>query len=93
MSSLPAILKALMRGKVTPAGALKPHKIPKGDLKSVQSIYEKIEGRPRRYELNLYISGQDEEPAPAEAPDLLAAAAGSGDPPGAPENPEESVSQ
>ncbi|MGO8907419.1 MAG: succinate dehydrogenase/fumarate reductase iron-sulfur subunit [Solirubrobacteraceae bacterium] len=93
LSSLPAILKALMRGKVTPAGALKPHKIPKGDLKSVQSIYEKIEGRPERYELNLYISGQDEEPAPAEAPDLLAAAAGSGDPPGAPENPEESVSQ
>ena len=28
LSSLPAILKALLRGKVTPMGALKPHRIP-----------------------------------------------------------------
>ena len=65
LSSLPAILKALMRGKVTPMGALKPHRIPAGDLKAVQSIYEKVEGRKERYELNLYITGQDEDPAPA----------------------------
>ena len=61
-----------MRGKVTPIGALKPHKIPKDDLRSVQSIYEKIEGRAERYELNLYISGEDEEEP------LLGAAASSG---------------
>jgi succinate dehydrogenase / fumarate reductase iron-sulfur subunit len=60
LSSLPAILKAFMRGKVTPMGALKPHKIPKSDLKSVQSIYEKVEGRKERYELNLYVTGEDE---------------------------------
>ena len=29
-----SILKALLRGKVTPMGALKPHKIPKPDLKA-----------------------------------------------------------
>ena len=62
LSSLPAILKAVLRGKVTPMGALKPHKIPAADLKAVQKIYEKIESRPERYELNLYISGEDEEP-------------------------------
>ena len=54
-----------MRGKVTPMGALKPHKIPPADLKSVQAIYDKIESRPERYELNLYISGEDEDPTPA----------------------------
>ena len=52
-----------MRGKVTPMGALKPHKIPKADLQSVQAIYEKIESRPERYELNLYIAGEDEDAA------------------------------
>jgi succinate dehydrogenase / fumarate reductase iron-sulfur subunit len=62
LSSLPAILKALIRGKVTPMGALKPHKIPKQDLRSVQSIFERIESREERYELNLYITGSDEEP-------------------------------
>src|SRR5947209_2788948 len=62
LGSLPAIVKALVRRKVTPAGALKPHRIPKPDLRSVQTIYEKVEGRDRRYELNLYIAGADEEP-------------------------------
>jgi len=45
---------------MTLRGILKPHKIPKDDLKAVQSIFDKIESRPERYELNLYISGQDE---------------------------------
>jgi len=67
LSSLPAILKAVVRGKVTPMGALKPHKIPKPDLKAVQAIYEKIESRPERYELNLYITGEDETVETAES--------------------------
>jgi succinate dehydrogenase / fumarate reductase iron-sulfur subunit len=62
VSSLPATVKALLRGKVTPRGALAPHRIPTQDLQSVRSIFEKIEGREQRYELNLYISGEDEEP-------------------------------
>jgi succinate dehydrogenase / fumarate reductase, iron-sulfur subunit len=56
-----------MRGKVTPMGALKPHKIPKQDLKAVQAIFDKIESRPERYELNLYIVGEDEAPQPVAA--------------------------
>jgi len=76
LSSLPAIVKALIRGKVTPMGALKPHRIPKADLQSVQSIYKEIEGRPERFELNLYITGKDESEPPAGEPaspgDLLA---------------------
>jgi succinate dehydrogenase / fumarate reductase, iron-sulfur subunit len=68
LSSLPAIVKALIRRKVTPMGALKPHKIPKADLQSVQSIYREIEGRPERYELNLYITGNDESEPPIGDP-------------------------
>jgi len=66
ISSLPAILKALVRGKVTPLGALKPHKIPGPDLKSVQTIYDKVESRDQRFELNLYIAGEDEDAATAD---------------------------
>ena len=40
---------------------LKPHKLAKQDLKQVQAIYEKVEGREERYELNLYITGNDED--------------------------------
>jgi succinate dehydrogenase / fumarate reductase iron-sulfur subunit len=61
LSSLPAILKALIRRKVTIKGALAPHKIPKQDLAAVKRIYETIEGRQQRYELNLYVSGTDED--------------------------------
>jgi succinate dehydrogenase / fumarate reductase iron-sulfur subunit len=66
VASLPAITKAIMRRKVTPMAALKPHKIPSADLKQVQAIYEEIEGREERIEFNLYISGTDE--ANAENP-------------------------
>ena len=62
LSSLPVAFDGLRRRKMTLRGILKPHKIPKADLKAVQAIYEKIEGREQRYELNLYITGQDETP-------------------------------
>jgi succinate dehydrogenase / fumarate reductase iron-sulfur subunit len=61
VSSLPAITRALLRRKVTPKAALMPHKIPKDALKEVQAIFDRIEGKDERYELNLYISGYDEE--------------------------------
>jgi succinate dehydrogenase / fumarate reductase iron-sulfur subunit len=61
VDSLPVITKAMMRRKVTPAGALKPHKLPKADLKQLKRINEEIEGREARVELNLYISGYDED--------------------------------
>jgi succinate dehydrogenase / fumarate reductase iron-sulfur subunit len=66
LSSLPAIVKALVRGKVTPMGALKPHKIPSSDLKAVQAIFDKVEGREERFELNLYIAGEDEDQLAAD---------------------------
>jgi len=61
VDSLPSITKAIMRRKVNPKIALLGHKIPKDDLKQVKQIYEKVEGRDKRVELNLYISGYDED--------------------------------
>ena len=66
LDSLPVITKSVLRRKVTIGGALKPHKIPKDDLKAVQRIFETVEGRDERYELNLYISGYDEDDAGAQ---------------------------
>ena len=58
VGSLPAITKALMRRKVTPAKALlHQHKAPDG----VKNIYETVEARDQRVELNLYITGRDED--------------------------------
>jgi succinate dehydrogenase / fumarate reductase iron-sulfur subunit len=61
VSSLPSIVAALMRRKVTMKGALVGHKIPKEDLKEVQRIYDVVENREKRDELNLYITGYDED--------------------------------
>jgi len=79
MDSLPVITKALLRRKVTPAGALKPHKLSKPDLQQVDGIYERVGQRPERYELNLYISGYDEDDvSPAAPSDATAAGGGDG---------------
>jgi len=63
IASLPVVIKALLRGKVTPASALRPHKLK--ERAQIKRIYERIEAEPKRYELNLYVSGFDEEPAAA----------------------------
>jgi succinate dehydrogenase / fumarate reductase iron-sulfur subunit len=61
MSSLPVALTALRRGKMTPLGALKSsHKAPA----EVKRIFDKVEGREERVELNLYVSGYEDEPEP-----------------------------
>src|SRR6478752_3438705 len=58
LSSLPVVLRALRRGKVTPAGALlHKHKAPK----EVKRIFRDIHDREERYELNLYVAGEEEE--------------------------------
>jgi len=55
--SLPAILKALQRGKVTPQKALlHPHKAPD----EVKRIYKHVHDKAERYELNLYVVGEEE---------------------------------
>ncbi len=61
LSSLPVVVKGLMRGKMSPKLALLGHKIPSEDLKQVKQIFNTIEERPRRNELNLYVSGYEDE--------------------------------
>ncbi len=61
LSSLPVVIRGLLRRKVNPKIAIFGHKIPKSDLDDVKHIYKTVEGRPERYELNLYVSGEDEE--------------------------------
>ena len=73
LSSLPVVVRGVMRGKLAPKKALLGHRIPKADLKAVKAIYEKVEGKDRRYELNLYISGYEDDDE-VEAPATVSAA-------------------
>ena len=58
LDSLPTITKALLRRKVTPGKALlHQHKAPK----EVKRIFETIHEKDERYELNLYVSGVEED--------------------------------
>ncbi len=58
MSGIPMALKALMRGKMTPKTAvLHPHEAPA----EVKRQFDRIEGRHQRNELNLYVSGYEDE--------------------------------
>jgi succinate dehydrogenase / fumarate reductase iron-sulfur subunit len=59
ISSLPVAMTALRRGKMTPLGALKsPHKA----SPEVKRIFKTVEGRDERVELNLYVTGYEDEP-------------------------------
>ena len=56
IASLPVAIRGMLRGKITPAKALlHPHKA----SKELRAIFDKVESRPERYELNLYVSGTD----------------------------------
>jgi succinate dehydrogenase / fumarate reductase iron-sulfur subunit len=79
--SLPAIVRALQRGKVTPQKALlHPHKADK----QVRRIFDVVENRSERIELNLYVVGEEDEepgtppgqPAPPEGTEVHASSAG-----------------
>lgn len=61
LDSLPVITRALLRRKVTPGKVIFGHRIPSADLKAVRAIYDRVESKDRRYELNLYISGYDDD--------------------------------
>jgi succinate dehydrogenase / fumarate reductase, iron-sulfur subunit len=67
LKSLPAIIPAVLRGKVSPKIALFGHKLAPDDMQAVKKIFTKVEGRDQRIELNLYVSGYeddyDDEPA------------------------------
>ena len=59
ISSLPVALTALRRGKMTPLGALRSsHKA----SPEVKRIFKTVEGRDERVELNLYVTGYEDEP-------------------------------
>jgi succinate dehydrogenase / fumarate reductase iron-sulfur subunit len=76
LSSLPVAVKAVLRGKISPRLALLGHKLAKPDLRGVQAIYERVEGREQRYELNLFVSGHDEDEQPSAPPAVPAGEAG-----------------
>jgi succinate dehydrogenase / fumarate reductase iron-sulfur subunit len=60
IDSLPVVVAGLLRRKITPAKALlHPHR---KEYKDLDRLFEKIESKPERLELNLYIAGEDEEP-------------------------------
>jgi len=60
ISGLPTAIRGLLRGKMTlPKIILHQHKAPK----PVKQYFDEIDGRPERYELNLYVSGSDEDDA------------------------------
>jgi succinate dehydrogenase / fumarate reductase iron-sulfur subunit len=59
LSSLPTAATALAKGKMTPKTVLMhPHKAPK----EVKRLFDTIDGREERVELNLYVSGYEEDP-------------------------------
>jgi succinate dehydrogenase / fumarate reductase iron-sulfur subunit len=73
LASLPVAIRGMLRGKITPAKALlHPHKA----SKELRAIFEKVEGRSDRFELNLYVSGTDEDNEPAANESELTTAEG-----------------
>jgi succinate dehydrogenase / fumarate reductase iron-sulfur subunit len=67
LSSIGTVITGVLRGKVSPKLAIFGHKLPKKDLAAVESIFKTVEGREQRVELNLYVSGFEDEPEEAAA--------------------------
>jgi succinate dehydrogenase / fumarate reductase, iron-sulfur subunit len=64
LSGMPAALVALSRGKMTPKTALlHSHKAPQ----EVKRIFDEVEGRGDRVELNLYVTGYEDDDEPEGA--------------------------
>ena len=59
IGGLPTAAKGLARGKMTPQKLLlHQHKAPP----EVKRLFDQIDGKPQRTELNLYVSGIEDEP-------------------------------
>jgi succinate dehydrogenase iron-sulfur subunit len=69
LSSISTVITGVMRGKMSPKIALFGHKLPKNDLTALKRIYDTVEGREERVELNLYVSGYEDDPAENAAPE------------------------
>jgi succinate dehydrogenase / fumarate reductase iron-sulfur subunit len=65
VESLPVITTALLRRKVTPTKALlHPHR---KEYKGLRRIFDEVEEKPERLELNLYVTGVEDEPLETSA--------------------------
>ncbi len=91
LSLLPTAVKAITRGKISIKVALFGHKLPAADLKAVQRIYQTVESRPERYELNLYVSGEDEDPDATPVGAVVGTASAGGGGNGSPEGGDDPV--
>jgi succinate dehydrogenase / fumarate reductase iron-sulfur subunit len=69
LSSISTVITGVIRGKMSPKIALFGHKLPKSDLDSLKQIYDTVEGRDERIELNLYVSGYEDDPEPTPPSD------------------------
>jgi succinate dehydrogenase / fumarate reductase iron-sulfur subunit len=96
LKSLPAMIPAILRGKVNIKIAALGHKIAKDDLDAVKQIYQEVGAHERRNELNLYVTGYEDDPEAtraqpepaASAPEPEASAAERREPPAEPSAPE-----
>jgi succinate dehydrogenase / fumarate reductase, iron-sulfur subunit len=70
LSSLSTVITGVLRGKVNPKIAMFGHKLAKPDLGQLKQIYTEVEGRPQRDELNLYVTGYEDEPEHTEQPPI-----------------------
>jgi succinate dehydrogenase / fumarate reductase, iron-sulfur subunit len=66
LSGMPTALTAFRRGKMTPKTALgHPHKAPP----DVRKLFDEVDGREQRIELNLYVTGYEDAPENEESED------------------------
>ena len=79
LKSLPAIIPAALRGKVSPKIAMFGHKLAPDDMQAVKKIFAKVEGRDQRIELNLYVSGDDTDDDPPPSEPGVSSTSGTGD--------------
>ena len=64
LSSLSITVAGVVRGKLSPKVAMFGHKLAKRDLSALKRIYGTVEGRQQRDELNLYVTGYEDEAEP-----------------------------
>ncbi len=62
LSSISTVITGVIRGKMSPKIALFGHKLAKPDLAALKRIYSTVEGREKRVELNLYVTGYEDKP-------------------------------
>jgi succinate dehydrogenase / fumarate reductase iron-sulfur subunit len=79
LKSLPSIIPAVLRGKVSPKIALFGHKLAPEDMTAIKKIFTKVEGREQRIELNLYVSGDDTDDDPPPSEPGVSSTSGAGD--------------